>query len=214
MAEAAAAERADHGPQPTARRAQTQERLMAAAVRVFAARGIIGASVEEICDVAGFTRGAFYSNFGDKDALVLALLKHQMEEQYAALERIAELPRSRDRSIDELVAPALDVLQGGAGQDPEMIFIHQELMLYAARQPAVRQQYAAYKDECLARIQALINELLSDVGQEFTIDPEDAVTLFAAAHQHAHLLAALDDTRPDLRPLHLLIRAITRPVAG
>ena len=214
MAEAAEAERADQGPQPTARRAQTQEKLMAAAVRVFAARGIIGASVEEICDVAGFTRGAFYSNFGDKDDLVLALLKHQIEEQYAALERIAELPRSADDSIDELIAPALDVLQGGSGPDPELIFIHQELMLYAARQPSVRQQYAAYKNECLSRIQALISELLSGVGQEFTMDADDAVMLCAAAHQHAHLLAALDDTRPDLRPLHLLIRAITRPVAG
>jgi AcrR family transcriptional regulator len=214
MAEAAHAERADQGHQPTARRAQTQEKLMAAAVRVFAGRGIIGASVEEICDVAGFTRGAFYSNFGDKDELVLALLKHQIEEQYAALERIAELPRDPADSLDELIAAALDVLQGGAGTDSEMIFIHQELMLYAARQASVRQQYAAYKDECMARVQVMISELLIEVGQEFTIAPEDAVMLCAAAHQHAHLLAALDDTRPDLRPLHLLIRAITRPVAG
>lgn len=214
MADAAEADRTDPGPQPTARRAQTQEKLMAAAVKVFAARGIIGASVEEICDVAGFTRGAFYSNFGGKDDLVLALLKHQIETQYAALERIAELPRDPADSIDDLLAPALDILQGSVGEDPELIFIDQELMLYAARQPSVRQQYAAYKDECLARIQAMVSELLHDVGQEFTIPAEDAVTLFAAAHQHAHLLAALDETRPDLRPLHLLIRAITRPVAG
>ena len=48
---------------------------MAAATSVFADRGIIGASVEEICEAAGFTRGAFYSNFADKDALVLALIR-------------------------------------------------------------------------------------------------------------------------------------------
>ena len=42
----------------TPRRAQTQERLMAAAGRVFAERGISGASVEEISAAAGVTRGA------------------------------------------------------------------------------------------------------------------------------------------------------------
>ncbi len=213
MAEAAA-ERAEASPQPTARRAQTQDKLMDAAVRVFAARGIIGASVEEISEAAGFTRGAFYSNFADKDELVMALLRRQVEQQYAALAKIAELPRRRDDSIDALIAPALDVLQGAARPDPELIFIQQELMLYAARQPSVRRQYAAYKDECLARIGVLINDLLHDVGQEFTIDLADAVTLCAAVHQHAHVLAALDETKPDLGPLHLLIRAITRPVAS
>ena len=64
-------------PPITARRAQTRERLLAAAVAVFADRGINGASVEEICEAAGFTRGAFYSNFADKSELVLALLEAQ-----------------------------------------------------------------------------------------------------------------------------------------
>lgn len=187
---------------------------MAAAVRVFAARGIIGASVEEISEEAGFTRGAFYSNFGSKDDLVLALLKRQMEEQYAALEQIADLPLDRDEPLDNLIAAALDVLQGAARPDPELIFINQELMLYAARHRNVGRQYATYKDECLARFRVMINDLLHSVGQEFTIDLDDAVTLCAATHLHAHLLAALDDSRPDLRPLHLLIRAITRPLAS
>ena len=60
---------------------------MAAAVRVFAERGIIGASVEEICEAAGFTRGAFYSNFADKDELVLALIRQTIRTQFAAAEQ-------------------------------------------------------------------------------------------------------------------------------
>ena len=40
----------------SARRARTRQRLMAAAVQVFAERGVIGSSVEEICEAAGFTR--------------------------------------------------------------------------------------------------------------------------------------------------------------
>jgi AcrR family transcriptional regulator len=42
----------------SARRTRTRQRLMAAAVAVFAGRGVIGSSVEEICEAAGFTRGS------------------------------------------------------------------------------------------------------------------------------------------------------------
>ena len=54
---------------------------MAAAVAVFAERGRDRLSVEEICEAAGFTRGAFYSNFADKDALVLALIEQGIAER-------------------------------------------------------------------------------------------------------------------------------------
>src|SRR5215213_373781 len=93
----------------TARRAQTQERLMVAAVLVFAERGIIGASVEEVCEAAGFTRGAFYSNFADKDELVLVLIQQSIAGQYAAAEHaIAEATSAPGRvDAEDLVSHAL-----------------------------------------------------------------------------------------------------------
>jgi len=54
------------------RRKATRARLLSAAAEVLSERGFHGASVEEICERAGFTRGAFYSNFAAKDDLVLA----------------------------------------------------------------------------------------------------------------------------------------------
>ncbi|QGF23226.1 TetR/AcrR family transcriptional regulator [Raineyella fluvialis] len=65
------------------RRAETRQRLLDGAVGVFADRGVLAASVEEICDRAGFTRGAFYSNYGSKNELVLALLEQDRERQRA-----------------------------------------------------------------------------------------------------------------------------------
>lgn len=55
-------------------RERTQERLLGAAAELFAERGVNGTSVEQIADRAGYTRGAFYSNFGGKHDLVVALL--------------------------------------------------------------------------------------------------------------------------------------------
>lgn len=57
---------------------------MAAARTVFAEQSVEGASVEEICEAAGFTRGAFYSNFSDRSELVLAMIQHSITVQFAA----------------------------------------------------------------------------------------------------------------------------------
>src|SRR5690606_28857067 len=57
----------------TRSRENTRARLLDAAAQVFAEVGIGGASVEAICERAGFTRGAFYSNFDSKDELFLEL---------------------------------------------------------------------------------------------------------------------------------------------
>lgn len=73
-------------------RTQTRRRLIEAAPRVFVERGIGGASVAQICSAAGFTRGAFYSNFESKEELAAAiyvdhvdglvdLLSHRVVEQ-------------------------------------------------------------------------------------------------------------------------------------
>jgi AcrR family transcriptional regulator len=56
-------------------RAETRRRLLEAASRVFVRRGYEAASVEEIAEVAGYTRGAVYSNFRDKDDLYVTFLE-------------------------------------------------------------------------------------------------------------------------------------------
>ena len=66
-------------PQLSRRRSETQDRLLAAAVPLFAERGISASTVELICERAGFTRGAFYSNFESKDDLVRNLLAFQRD---------------------------------------------------------------------------------------------------------------------------------------
>lgn len=59
------------------RRQRTRSALQDAALTVFARRGVAGASIEEICEEGGFTRGAFYSNYATKDELVLALIDEE-----------------------------------------------------------------------------------------------------------------------------------------
>ncbi len=197
----------------TARRAQTRERLMAAAISVFAARGITGASVEEICEAAGFTRGAFYSNFADKDALVLALIQAEIAHQYAAAEQSISAMKAAagDRSPEDLVSYALTEFEAAGRSGRETILVHQDLLLYAARQPSLRDPYLSFVDECLRQFAALIGDAMSFSQLEFTCGFDDAIELLTAAHARMELQSLFTETR-DASILHSLLMAITRPL--
>lgn len=200
----------------TARRAQTWERLIGAAVGVFAERGVIGASVEEICERAGYTRGAFYSNFTDKDALVLAMLRHFAERD---LQRVADVshdltepPAMETTDLQTLISIALSRLFGDSRSDRDEVLARQEIDLYAVRRPAVRRPYQEYVDQLEHRVADVIDTPLRAVGIEFVIDRQVAVRLLHAGYNQAQLTALIRDEPPDPRPMAELIGRLTRPV--
>src|SRR5919109_3938634 len=63
------------------RREETRERVLAAAGRVFARRGFDATSLDAIAEEAGFSRGAVYYNFVDKEELFLELLDRRCAER-------------------------------------------------------------------------------------------------------------------------------------
>src|SRR2546423_7431059 len=67
------------------RQAQTRRELLDAAARVFVRRGFQGSSVEEIAAEAGYTRGAFYSNFRSKEELFVELLRDRVYTRYTSM---------------------------------------------------------------------------------------------------------------------------------
>jgi AcrR family transcriptional regulator len=67
------------------RQAQTRQDLLDAAARVFVKRGFTGSSVEEISAEAGYTRGAFYSNFRSKNELFVELLHDRVYAGYTEM---------------------------------------------------------------------------------------------------------------------------------
>jgi AcrR family transcriptional regulator len=65
--------------------AETRARLLEAAAEAFAAHGFEGASIDRITELAGYTRGAFYSNYTDKSELLLELSDARMASFAAIL---------------------------------------------------------------------------------------------------------------------------------
>ena len=67
-------------------RERTAQRLLDAAERLIAKRGFEATTIEDVAKAAGYSRGAFYSNFRSKSELFLELLRRDQERASAHLE--------------------------------------------------------------------------------------------------------------------------------
>ena len=123
----------DTAPAPSRRRENTRTRLMDAAAQLFAEEGIDATSVEAVCERAGFTRGAFYSNFASKEELFLALCERSAEATLATLrERIASLEANdldAHTELRNLVQQVLEI----AAQDRLDVLLNAEIRTQALR---------------------------------------------------------------------------------
>src|SRR5258706_7764276 len=81
-------------------RDDTRDKLFEAAARVFEEQGIGGASIETIAAAAGFTRGAFYSNFNSKDELIIAMLEDHVERSVRRIHDLLARHKNRAGFID------------------------------------------------------------------------------------------------------------------
>jgi AcrR family transcriptional regulator len=111
------------------KRQRTRSSLLSSAAKVFACRGMDRASIDEVAEEAGFTKGAFYANFKSKEELFLAML----DERFAThMERV-------ERLLETDAAPEEQARAGGAefvrwiSADPEWERLFFEFAAYAAR---------------------------------------------------------------------------------
>src|SRR5436190_10521639 len=75
---------------PERRRAMTRQHLLEAAAIVFTKNGFHGSTLDEVAAMAGFTKGAVYSNFKSKDDLFLALLDERIDRQFAVTSEVLD----------------------------------------------------------------------------------------------------------------------------
>jgi AcrR family transcriptional regulator len=171
----------------TPRRERTRERLLDAAFTVFARHGIRGASIEAVCEAAGFSRGAFYSNFSSKEELFLALAERAMRRQLASLESVGKELRPdivRGGSVDhDAISTVLAVVVTDAGDARQWSLMRAELELLAMRDPAVGRPFLAQEETLRTEVGAAIERILADLGLRFTVDQRTAVDLLLGVYE-------------------------------
>lgn len=155
------------------RRAQTRAALLDAAARVFVDRGFAGASVEAIVAEAGYTRGAFYSNFSSKEELFVALLQ----------ERGFELARAVARESAGMTPAEVGAAAAAADAHATaewMVRLFLEVLTQAGRDPETRRLAAGFWSGTRDIGAEQIRRLYAAADREPPADPTEIASAFIA----------------------------------
>jgi AcrR family transcriptional regulator len=195
----------------TRRRAQTRQRLLEAAHAVFAEAGFGHASVEDVCDRAGYTRGAFYSNFASLDELFLAMWEQRSAALLAALATsLEEVPSDAIVSLED----GVDQLLGLLPVDDHWYRIEAEFTAHALRVPQLRAAMAAREAQIAAALLPFLERALERVGRR-VVDRDAFAAALIAVHDGTTVQCLIEPGDPVVarrrRDLFLaVVRAYTR----
>lgn len=174
------------------KRSATRPRLLAAARSLFSERGTTNVTVEAICERAGYTRGAFYSNFASIDELLRALYAGHVAELLAALRSAV-----RATLTDGLPGPALEeaveAIVAAIPFDREWFGIRMNFAAQAARRPESARLLIDYETAMRAELQPILVAAVERAGRALTVDPDTFARAVIAGHDGA-LANSLVDT--------------------
>jgi AcrR family transcriptional regulator len=153
------------------RKDQTRECLLEAARKMFVERGLAATSVEDIAETAGYTRGAFYSNFGGKAELLIELLRRDLDRARAKLQAMMEeagTPKEmKERAITYYSQYLLE-------HDGFPLWVEAELL--ACRDTGFQEHVSAFRHEKLDQVSAYIR-MLSERNDRPLPQQTDALAL-------------------------------------
>lgn len=153
-------------------REKTRVCLLEAATKVFSRRGYDKASLDEVAEEAGFTKGAVYSNFKGKEDLFLATVDAHFEQRLEAVRRVlAEEPDEEGAAH----AAGMEFMEQ-LNSDPEYFALFFEFWAYAQRNPSVKREF-------LPRVQRFRGALAE------LFEAEDVEMPIPAQHLAAMLIA-------------------------
>jgi AcrR family transcriptional regulator len=185
------------------KRALTQASLLRAARKVFGRRGYHGASLDEIADEAGFSKGALYYNFGGKEGLFFALLEERLEERVRLIREAFESGGTASEGLREAGRRYIDSLE----QNQEWLLLYFEFWAYAIRERKHRAHLAAR----LREAREGVTKVIEDWAQELGIASHHEAERFAiAANALALGIAVEKNADPDGVPDDLFAAMLGR----
>jgi len=161
---------------------------MDAAITVFARDGVDQARLEDISEEAGYTRGAFYSNFADKDDLITTLLERQFARATdlatTSIDTALAIPGTP--SFPDRVSAALDAL-ADCIPDDEWLIAERSLHLYAMRNPAIAGPLTAYEAQHRATVGQTLERGLGQVGLRSVMPMDQLVIIIESVFVDAKM---------------------------
>ncbi len=194
-------------------RSATRERLLDAAGAVFAERGFAASTIEDICDRAGFTRGAFYSNFETKDELLVQLLDREEVKLLKRFNAAVSQALQATEPLAVVVERIYDLQPFGANN----YALRAELVFLALKDPKLAAAYQAAREALRAKFGPFLVAALAARGLRLTVDPIDALdtleAVFEASVRSSLIAGGSANDRGSLaaRMLPIIVLAVSEP---
>jgi AcrR family transcriptional regulator len=182
-------------------RDDTREKLFEAAARVFEEQGIGGASIEAVAAAAGFTRGAFYSNFKSKDELIIAMLEDHVEQSIGRIRDLLEKHKNLADFIEALKTMNRSQ-QDPLGRSP---LLHMEMILFVARAEKRRPELAKRLRARRKLVAEIVETTAKNSGTTRPLNPAWAGAILLALEDGFRLHRLID---PETTPADSFLRAI------
>ena len=177
------------------RREHTRNLLLDAAEQVFTAKGFEGASLDEIADTAGYTRGAIYKHFADKADLFLQMNSRLNDFMFTGFLDLVEagIP-TRAFDVAEIAK------RWHAFQQPFERFyaLGAEFNLYVLRNPEVRERVMEQRRRLVDSLVTLMDEQVALAGARLRMPTRTLARIALAAGDGLSLADYLDEDEDDL----------------
>jgi AcrR family transcriptional regulator len=132
---------------------KTRDRLIEAGIELFASQGLDGPSLDAICEHAGYTRGAFYVHFKDRDDFLAAV----MEEVGQPLLDVLLSDRRDELDLELTVKTFVEMVGDGTYPlAPSGSVKPHQLLDACARSERVRELYAKLTEEAIDRVARIV----------------------------------------------------------
>jgi AcrR family transcriptional regulator len=186
--------------------ARTRNLLIEAARNEIVKKGFALASVRDIADAAGFSQGAFYSNFPDKEAILLELVQRHQSEERAKIE--AALNQAQAQGDVAKAMGGIEKWASTINSDPAFAVLATELQLQALRSPSFAQGYNELNRKHRRALGTLVTRMFELVGKKVPGDPVEIATGFIALGRGMALMSKEGETNRSGRIVFTFLKAL------
>jgi AcrR family transcriptional regulator len=176
--------------------------VLAAARRIFLAKGYAGATVDAIAEDAGFSKGVVYSQFASKADLFLALLEARIDARAAQNDRLVD-----DATGEAAVRALFENFDRDQRAEVGWARLLIEFRTVALRDRKLNRRYAQTHTRTIERLAEVLTRLQARSGLESSVPPRTMAAFIAAFGAGATLERAVD---PDALPSEIVGQMMSR----
>ncbi|AUG80599.1 TetR family transcriptional regulator [Kitasatospora sp. MMS16-BH015] len=193
----------------TSRRPRTRAALLTAALAAFAEHGFHATSIEQVCERAGYTRGAFYSNFSSKEELFLALFDDHSKRIVQRITERIDAAIAATEAGDLPLQSLVEILAEVEPAERDWYLVTTEFTLHAIRDRQAAWVLAQHDARLRTEIARCLTTHLHRTGRTLTVDPDTFARLLVAVREGG---LAQSYVEPEALPPGQLERTFLAPL--